>query len=198
MHSPDVIQRSPENYFAYVRATSLAYSAMQGKSDKEANLLADQIVSELRPVATIPTTQTRYETSWLGALLAPWGYGASGGTPLTSSQVALSDEELDESSVEMLRGMLEAQGADMRYRPEKLGSGIAQLVLPWFGSTTQEEAVGDLQASFLERDSVRNRLTPIVSADETRAAVQRTMTLIKRQPAVVVESPSGQTTSKRQ
>jgi len=198
-HTPDVIQTSPHNYLGNVRALSLWMSAQEGHTPAKANALADEIVAELRPMAHMPTSEDRYEYSWIADKLSVDFFGLHRGGAIVTNNHVLTEEKLDERSIAMISELIKTQnGYDLKYKPEDHGSELWQLALPFFGNVSLEEAIAQFKS-----DNVKGDIS--ISTEEASLALRRAAELMNEQfkredskSAVVIEGRNGESILKKQ
>ena len=198
-HTPDIIQRTPNNYLGNVRALSLWMSAQEGHTPAKANALADEIVAELRPMAHMPTSEDRIEYSWFAEHMSLDFFGLHQGGAIVTNNHVLTGEELDERSIAMISELIKTQkDFDLTYKPEKHGSELWQLALPFFGNVSLEEAIAQFKSDNFKRDIS-------ISTEEASLALKRAAELMNEQfrredskPSVVIEGRNGESILKKQ
>jgi len=194
-HDPDVIQRDPEQYLAYVETVANELATMRGVTADETAQLASLIRNELAEVASIAivpqadTTLPEWKAS--GWMQSPPG-------PVTTAMASVhrqtkprSNELLEKLSVEMLRKKLGQLDANLDYAPDLLPEGVdaqAKFFPNAWEARTLPEAVADFQ----------NRGGGGVDGAEAGSAVNRAMLLMEAEKqrdagraSLVGENPSG-------
>lgn len=163
-HEPDTIQRNPEQYLKYVETLTAVLAKQRGMSDEAAKQLSMQVRHDLAEVANIKVVLDRVRNP-----------DAFSKVPQQQS-VALSSEELETMSVDLMRKKVSKQGGNLGYAPENFPSGIDRyagfIPLIWEAKSL-DETVHDVRMS-----------SPIATdPDEARFAVGQAEKLMRQQPA---------------
>ncbi len=182
--NPDLIQNRPDRYLAYVQTLTRTLAAKQGKTQEQIEDLVASVSKDLSPVARI--TKLVPGTGEYFTVDDGSEFSGTYGSPAKFR----SEEDLEELSIQELRGMIEARGGDSGFRPEAYPSKFEKWVayLPVFEHSV-ENALENADAAMDGEVATESRLRGGVR--HAQLLLDRERKRLQSEAEVVTESRDG-------